>query len=152
MGDFEFFDNLARSEIILPESGIMTDRLEAMSMLVSVADLGSLTAAGRALNVPLATLSRKISDLEALLGSRLLIRTTRKLTLTDAGIAYVAAATRILEQVDEAAREGAGEYVAPKGELVITAPIQFGRLHVLPVVADFLASFPEINIRLLLAD
>lgn len=128
------------------------DRLEAMSMLLTVAEKGSLSAAGRVLHVPLATLSRKISDLEALLGARLLIRTTRKLTLTDAGIAYVAAARRILDQVEDAEREAAGEFTAPKGELVMTAPIMFGRLHVLPVVADFLATFPEINIRLILAD
>jgi DNA-binding transcriptional LysR family regulator len=102
--------------------------------------------------VPLATLSRKISDLETLLGTRLLIRTTRKLTLTDAGITYVAAARRILEQVEDAEQEAAGEFTAPKGELVISAPISFGRLYVLPVVADFLAQFLEINVRLVLAD
>ena len=128
------------------------DRLEAMSMLVTVTEAGSLSAAGRRLNVPLATLSRKISDLEALLGTQLLIRTTRKLSLTDAGAAYVMAARRILEQVVQAEREAAGEFDAPTGELVITAPIQFGRLHVLPLVAEFLAQFPDINIRLLLSD
>src|SRR6478736_2440784 len=119
-----------------------------MAMLVTVTETGSLSAAGRALKVPLATLSRRISDLEALLGARLLIRTTRRLTLTDAGSAYVAAARRILEQVEEAEREAAGEFMAPKGELVVAAPILFGQLHVLPVVADFLALFPEIDIRL----
>jgi DNA-binding transcriptional LysR family regulator len=128
------------------------DRLEAMSMLVRVSDAGSFSTAARALKVPLPTLSRKIADLETLLGSRLLIRTTRKLTLTDAGIAYVASARRILEQVDEAERQAAGEFTTPKGELVITAPVMFGRLHVLPVVAAFLAQFPEINVRLVLAD
>ena len=128
------------------------DRFGAMSMLLTVTETGSLSAAGRALKVPLATLSRKISDLETLLGTRLLIRTTRKLTLTDAGITYVAAARRILEQVEDAEQEAAGEFTAPKGELVITAPILFGRLHVLPVVADFLALFSEINVRLVLAD
>jgi DNA-binding transcriptional LysR family regulator len=128
------------------------DRFEAMSLLVAVTERGSLSSAGRAMNVPLATLSRKISDLEALLGTRLLIRTTRKLTLTDAGVGYVAAARRILEQVDQAEREAAGEFTTPKGELVITAPLMFGRLHVLPVVAEFLSNFPEVNIRLILAD
>ncbi|SLN26871.1 LysR family transcriptional regulator [Oceanibacterium hippocampi] len=128
------------------------DRLEAMSMLLEVVEKGSLSAAGRALRVPVPTLSRKISDLEARLGTRLLIRTTRKLSLTDAGVGYVAAARRILEQVDDAEREAAGEFTTPKGELVLTAPIQFGRLHVLPVVTDFLALFPEINVRLLLSD
>lgn len=128
------------------------DRFEAMSLLVAVTDTGSFSAASRSLKVPLATLSRKVSDLEALLGARLLTRTTRKLTLTEAGLAYVAAARRILEQVEEAEREVAGEFTTPKGELVITAPVLFGRLHVLPVVSEFLATFPEIDVRLLLAD
>lgn len=128
------------------------DRFEAMSMLLEVVGRGSLSSASRSLRVPVATLSRKVSDLEALLGAKLLIRTTRKLTLTDAGIAYVSAARRILEQVEEAEREAAGEFTTPKGELVLTAPILFGRLHVLPVVTDFLALFPEINIRLILTD
>ncbi|MDP9901991.1 LysR family transcriptional regulator [Variovorax ginsengisoli] len=128
------------------------DRLEAMSMLVSVTETGSLSAAARRLRVPLATLSRKISELEARLGARLLIRTTRKLTLTDAGVDYVAAARRILEQVEEAEHNAAGEFVEPKGELVVTAPLMFGSLHVLPVVAEFLAAFPAIDIRLTLSD
>ncbi|HEY4182698.1 MAG TPA: LysR family transcriptional regulator [Kofleriaceae bacterium] len=123
-----------------------------MSMLVTVTETGSLSAAARSLDVPLATLSRKIADLEKIVGARLLIRTTRKLTLTDAGASYLVAARRILEQVEDAEREAAGEFTAPKGELVITAPVMFGRLHVLPVVAEFLALFPDINVRLLLAD
>ena len=128
------------------------DRFEAMMMLREVVGRGSLSAAGRTLRVPVPTLSRKISELESMLGARLLIRTTRKLTLTDVGVTYLAAARRILDEVENAEREAAGEFTAPKGELVVTAPLQFGRLHVLPVVADFLALFPEINVRLLLAD
>ena len=73
------------------------DRFEAMKLLVAAIDAGSLTAAGRLADIPLPTISRKISDLETLIGSRLLIRTTRRLSLTDAGVAYVAAARRILE-------------------------------------------------------
>lgn len=128
------------------------DRFDAMAMLLAVVDRGSLSAAGRAIRVPVPTLSRKITELEARIGTRLLIRTTRKLTLTDAGVTYVAAARRILEELQEAEREAAGEFTAPKGELVVTAPILFGRLHVLPLVTAFLAQFPEINVRLLLSD
>lgn len=128
------------------------DRFEAMSMLLAVVDSGSFSAAGRVLRVPVATLSRKVSELEALLDAQLLIRTTRKLTLTDAGTTYVANARRILEQLEEVEREAAGEFVEPKGELVITAPLFFGKRHVLPIVADFLAQFPDIRIRLLLTD
>jgi DNA-binding transcriptional LysR family regulator len=84
-----------------------------------------------------------VSDLETLLGARLLNRTTRKLTLTDACIAYVASARRILEQVDEAEREASGEFTQPKGELVLSAPFMFGRPHVLPVVARFTVTTTE---------
>jgi DNA-binding transcriptional LysR family regulator len=128
------------------------DRFEAMSMLLEVVDKGNLSAASRSLKIPLPTLSRKITDLEALIGTKLLTRTTRKIALTDAGATYVEAARRILEQVEEAERQASGEFAVPKGELVITAPVQFGRLHVLPVVTDFLAAFSAINVRLLLAD
>lgn len=128
------------------------DRLDAMFILIAAVEAGSLSAASRRLGAPLPTVSRKISELEAHLDTRLLIRSTRKLTLTDAGVAYVAAAKRILEEVNHAEREASGEYSAPRGDLVITAPVVFGRLHVLPVIDEFLASFPDINVRLLLSD
>jgi DNA-binding transcriptional LysR family regulator len=128
------------------------DRLEAMAILVEAVDVGSLSAAGRKMNVPLPTVSRKIADLESHLGARLLTRSTRKLTLTDAGAAYVKVAKRILEQVADAERMAAGEYSAPRGDLAVAAPIVFGRLHVLPLVAEFLTRYPEINIRLVLSD
>jgi DNA-binding transcriptional LysR family regulator len=128
------------------------DRLEAMSLLLSVVEAGSLSAASRKLGVPLPTVSRKISELEAHLNSRLLTRSTRKLALTDSGAAYVAAARRILDEVSEAERAASGEHAAPRGALVITAPVVFGRLHVLPVIAEFLSQWPQINVRLVLAD
>jgi DNA-binding transcriptional LysR family regulator len=128
------------------------DRLEAMSMLIAAVEAGSFSAASRKLGTPLPTVSRKVSELEAHLKTRLLVRSTRKLALTNAGVAYVAACRRILEQVSDAESEASGEYSAPRGELLITAPIVFGRLHVLPVVSDFLASFPEINVHMMLSD
>lgn len=128
------------------------DRLEAMAILVAAIEAGSLSGAGRRLGIPLATVSRKLADLESHLNARLLTRTTRRLTLTDAGRTYVAACKRILEEVSEAERGASGEYRAPKGDLTITAPIVFGRLHVLPVVAQFLKAYPEIDIKLVLAD
>ena len=92
------------------------------------------------------------SGCERSINARLLIRSTRKLTLTDAGSAYLQACKRILEQVGDAERAASGEYVAPRGDLVVTAPVVFGRLHVLPVVSDFLAAFSEINVQLALSD
>ena len=130
----------------------MVDRLGAMSLLVGVVESGSLSAAGRKLGIPLPTVSRRISELEAHLKARLLTRSTRRLVLTDAGQAYVAASKRILEEVGEAERAASGAYAGPQGGLVVTAPVAFGRLHVLPVVVDFLARWPEINVRLILAD
>lgn len=128
------------------------DRLESMSIFVNAVEAGSLSAAARRLGLPLATVSRKVSDLEAHLKTRLLTRSSRQISLTGAGQSYVAACKRILEDVGEAERAASGEYSAPKGGLIITAPIVFGRLHVLPLVAEFLAAYPDINIRLVLAD
>ncbi len=128
------------------------DRLEAMAVLMAAVDGGSLSAAGRQLGMPLPTVSRKLSELEAHLNTRLLHRTTRQLGLTDAGRDYLAACRRILEDVGDAERAAAGEFSLPKGELVITAPLVFGRLHVLPVVNDFLRAFPEVDVRLALGD
>src|SRR3546814_841202 len=128
------------------------DRLEAMALLMNVVEEGSLSAAGRRLGMPLATVSRKLSDLEAHLKARLLNRSTRGLTLTDAGRDYLAACKRILEDVSEAERAAAGEFSEPRGELVITAPLVLGRMHVLPVIVEFLAAYPEIKVRLIQGD
>jgi DNA-binding transcriptional LysR family regulator len=128
------------------------DRLEAMSVLIAVVEAGSLTAAGRRLRAPLQTVSRKILELEAHLGARLLQRSTRRLELTEAGADYVAACRRILDDIGEAERKVAGEYATPRGRLALTAPIVFGRRHVAPVIAAFLAAFPEIDVRLTLSD
>jgi len=128
------------------------NRLESMSILIAVVDAGSLSAAARQLDMPLATVSRKVGELEAHLKTRLLHRTTRQLSLTEAGASYVAACRRILEELGEAERAATGEYATPKGELVVTAPVVFGRLHVLPVLAEFLAQYPEIDVSLVLTD
>lgn len=128
------------------------DRLDAMEILLAVVEAGSLSGAARRTGTPLATVSRKISELEAHLKTRLFNRSSRRIVLTDAGRTYVAACERILEDIGEAERAASGEYSVPRGDLVITAPIVFGRLHVLPVVAEFLAAYPEIDIRLALSD
>jgi len=128
------------------------DRLEAMSILVAAVEAGSLSAASRRLGTPLATVSRKVSALEAHLGTRLLTRSSRQLRLTEAGESYVAACKRILDEVEEAERTAAGEYSAPRGDLIVTAPVVFGRLHVLPVVAEFLTAYSEIDVRIVLTD
>lgn len=128
------------------------DRLRAMSVFAQAVESGSFSAAGRRLGMPLPTVSRHIAELEAHLETRLLNRTTRQLTLTDAGRSYLASCKTILEQVDEAERGAAGEFSAPKGELVISAPIVFGRLHMLPIICEFLSAYPDVDVRLSLSD
>jgi DNA-binding transcriptional LysR family regulator len=132
--------------------GKSMDRIDAMAALLDVVKAGSFSAAARRLGVAPTSLTRKITELEARLGVRLLNRTTRSLTLTDAGTAYVVAARRIVDDVAETERIVTGEYAEPRGELVITAPTMFGQLHVVPIVAQFLASFPQVDVRLLLTD
>ncbi len=128
------------------------DRFEAMRTLVAAVDGGSLSAASRALNTPLPTVSRRVSDLEAYLGAQLLVRTSRKLILTEAGDAFVAVARRLLDDLGDAERAASGEYRAPRGELLVTAPIMFGKLHIAPIIHAFLAAYPDVTVRLVLSD
>jgi len=123
-----------------------------MSVLLSAVESGSLSKASRKLGLPLATVSRKVAELERHLNASLLIRSAKGLELTPAGRSYVTAARAILEQLTEAERAAAGEYTKPKGDLVVTAPTMFGRLHVLPVVTNFLSAFPEVAVGLVLTD
>lgn len=128
------------------------DRLDAMSVLLAVVDAGSLSAASRRLDMPLATVSRKISDLEKHLKTRLLVRSARQATLTDAGRAFAEASRLVVEQVEEAERTAMGEYATPRGALKITAPIVFGRIHLVPVALDFLRAYPEVDVRVIQSD
>ena len=126
------------------------DRLEAMSTFLAVVEHGSLSAASRRLKTPLATVSRKISELESHLRTQLFNRSSRKLVLTDAGSSYLVACKRILADVTEAERAAAGEYAAPTGELVVTAPVVFGRVCLIPILVDFLKAYPDIDVSLVL--
>lgn len=128
------------------------DRLDAMSVLLAAVESGSLSKASRDLRLPLATVSRKVAELEAHLKATLLIRSAKGLELTPAGRSYVTAAKSILEQLTEAERAAAGEYTEPKGDLVVTAPIMFGRMHVLPVVTRFLEAYSEVSVGLVMTD
>jgi DNA-binding transcriptional LysR family regulator len=117
-----------------------------------VVEHGSLSAASRRLKTPLATVSRKISELESHLRTQLFNRSSRKLVLTDAGSSYLVACKRILADVTEAERAAAGEYDAPTGELVVTAPVVFGRVCLIPILVDFLKAYPDIDVSLVLND
>jgi DNA-binding transcriptional LysR family regulator len=128
------------------------DRFDAIRTLLAAVDGGSLSAASRKLRMPLPTVSRKVSELEAHLGTQLVVRTSRKLVLTVAGSAFVAAGRRVLEDLEEAERAAAGEYRIPRGELLVTASIMFGKIYVTPIALAFLAAYPEVTIRVVLAD
>ena len=128
------------------------DRFQSMRVFAAVVDAGSFSGAARQLRMPVPTVSRKIAELEKHLRAKLLLRTTRKLALTEAGQSYVAACKRILEDVAEAERGASDEYGSPRGELAVTAPMVFGRLHVVPLIAEFLLAYAEINVRLVLTD
>lgn len=128
------------------------DRLDAMLVFATAAEEGSLSAAGRKLRMPLATVSRKVADLEAYVKAPLLVRSARKLRLTDAGRCWLATCKRVLEDVDEARRIASGEYETPRGELIVTASIMFGRLHLVPVIAEFLEAYRDVQIRAVLGD
>jgi DNA-binding transcriptional LysR family regulator len=128
------------------------DRFEALRSFVAAVDEGSLSAAAKRSGVPLPTLSRRIADLEQRLGAQLLVRTSRGLVLTEPGEAFVRAARRLLDDLYDAERAASGEYRAPRGELVVTAPLNLGRLHIAPIVHDFLGAYPDVNVRLVLAD
>ena len=130
----------------------MNDRYTAMQTYVRAVEGGSLSAAARELGRSLAAVSRTISELESRLGVRLLHRSTRRLTPTEAGLAYHDAARRILAEIDEAETGiGAGR-TAPRGLLTITAPLMFGRLHVAPLLNAYLADNDSVTAQLTLTD
>jgi len=117
-----------------------------------VADRGSFAKAARHLNRSPAAVTRAVAELEARLGVRLLNRTTRAVSVTEPGQRFLAGARRVLADLSEIEQAAIGQGVAPRGELRLTAPIVFGRRHVLPLVTDFLKQFPEVSVRLALFD
>ena len=128
------------------------DRLTAIKVFVVIAEAGSLSAAGRRLGMPLTTVSRHLAALEDQIGARLITRTTRDLVLTEPGRHYLDSCRRIIAELDAADLRLAGEHAEPQGELAVTAPAMFGRLHVLPIVTEFLSGFPRVTARMLLVD
>ena len=125
------------------------DRLDAMRVFAAVADEQGFAAAARRLRLSAPAVTRAVAALEERLGARLLHRTTRVVRLTDAGTRFLADCKRILGEVDEAEATAAGSHAEPRGQLVITAPLMFGRLHVAPIVLDFLKRHPAVVARAL---
>lgn len=123
-----------------------------MAALVAVADLGSFKGAARRLGLSPPAVTRAVAGLEARLGVRLLERTTRSVRPTEAGARFLEHCRRLLAVLEAAERDAAGLHEVPRGELAVTAPVGFGRLHVLPTVLDFLTRWPEATARLALLD
>jgi len=123
-----------------------------METFVRTADGGSLSAAARAMGKSLAAASRTVTQLEERLGVRLLHRSTRKLTLTEAGAAFYASSKRILGEIEEAELSLGAGAAAPRGTLNVTAPLLFGRLHVAPVLLEMLEQNPDVGAQLFLTD
>src|SRR5258706_6389959 len=128
------------------------DRIAGIRAFVEVAERRSFAEAARRLRRSPTAVTRAIGDLEARLGTRLLHRTTRAVSLTEAGERFLAGARRVLADLEEIERAAVGEGSAPRGELRLTAPILFGRLHVLPIVTAFLSRFADVSVALSLID
>ena len=128
------------------------DRLKQIESFVLVATKGSLTAAAQAEGVAPAVMGRRLDALEARLGVKLLLRTTRKLTLTHEGIAFLEDCQRLLVEFASAEASVSAGGVKASGHLRITAPAGFGRRHVAPLVPAFLARHPEVSVSLNLSD
>ena len=128
------------------------DRLLTLEMFVAVAGEGGFAAGARKLNSSPPAVTRGIAALEARLGTVLFHRSTRAVALTDEGAAFLEQARRILADLAGAERELRGAAAEPRGQLYVTAPVMFGRLHVLPVVGALMAEHRELMVRMMLID
>ncbi len=128
------------------------DKLRAMAAFAAIAERGSLTAAAAALDSSLPAVVRLLAGLEKQLGVRLLNRTTRRSALTDEGRDYLERCRRVLAEVEQADSAVTERQQRPSGRLALTAPVLFGRLHVAPLVAAYLARHPDVKAELLLLD
>lgn len=128
------------------------DTLHSMKLFSEVVDSGSFSAAGRRFGLAASSVSRQVGSLEDSLGARLLNRSTRKLSLTQAGRMYHERVRQILADIDDANRSVTHLEATPRGVLRLNGPTVFGRLHIAPHLPEFLARYPEIDIDLTLTD
>jgi DNA-binding transcriptional LysR family regulator len=128
------------------------DRFRAMQAFIRIVDGGSLSAAARSLGVSLPAVVRTLAALEEHLGTRLLNRTTRRISLTDAGHEYYESSRQIVAELEHAELSVSSARRQPAGTLSVTAPVVYGRLKVVPVLAEYRRRFPQVAVRLLLLD
>lgn len=124
----------------------MTDKFHLMQVFAAVAEARSFAGGARRLNLSAPAVTRAINELEQQLGVLLLARTTRQVQVTEAGQSFLAHVYGILAKVQEAEDAAQGQFGQPRGHLVLTAPVMFGRLHVTPVVVAFLAAYPQVTV------
>ena len=140
------------SQVIISDLGIVVDRLQTLSVFVAVAEEAGFASAGRRLNMSPPTVTRAVAELEARIGARLLHRTTRSVTLTEAGRRYFEDCQRILSDLEEADRHVAGIHAAPSGLVNVTASVLFGRMVVAPALLDLLDLYPAISLSTFFVD
>jgi|TARA_Y100000310_G_scaffold317937_1_gene371408 DNA-binding transcriptional LysR family regulator len=128
------------------------DRLSAMSMFVRVVETGSFSAVAKEIHTTQPTISKNIAELESWLGAKLLNRSTRSLRLTESGADYYERCVAILQEVDEAEQSVGQLQTLPKGVVRISTVVAFGRLHIVPRLAEFFASYPDIHIDVRMND
>ncbi len=128
------------------------DRLSAMNMFIRVVETGSFSAVAKELNSSQPTVTKKIAELEAWLGAKLLNRSTRSLRLTETGADYYERCVAILQDVEDAEQNVGLLQTQPKGLVRVTAAVAFGRLHIVPRLENFFARYPDIKIDLSLND
>lgn len=128
------------------------DKFETLRVFLAVADGGSFVAASRRLGLSAPSVTRAVARLETDLGARLFHRTTRAVRLSEAGQRYCGDARAVLDRLAAADAAVTGRYGTPQGTLTLTAPVLFGERYVLPVVSEFLASHPEVDVRSLFLD
>lgn len=128
------------------------DKFQAMRSFVAIVDQGSLTAAATALDRSLPSMVRTLAALEESLGTRLLRRTTRRMSLTAEGQVYLDRCRRILGDIEEAEASVMRDQIEPRGQVRMTAPVLFGQMHVAPALSEFLRRFHEMQVELLLFD
>lgn len=133
------------------QAAAATDRARALEVFAAVAAAGSFSGAGRALGLTPSAVGRTIDRIEARLGVRLLLRTTRTLTLTAEGQAYLGAAKRILTDLDDA-EQAIADQGAPRGRLRVSASLSHGRLCVVPLLGAFVRRYPHILVDINLTD
>ena len=128
------------------------DKFHSIQVFVKVADCQGFAAAARDLNMSPPAVTRAISTLEDHLGTRLFVRTTRSVRLTESGQRFLEDGRRILFDLEEAEEAAVGSHAIPRGELRVTAPVLFGRMFVTPILGDFLDQYPQVNATTLFVD